>query len=150
MFNRSRWISFVLGLVSGPLLFYSCAFGPAAGHSKVLQRSVSPDGKYVASVVSWSQGAVGCHRDWVTIERVADRVNPFASGQVVYAQEDSYGESIVWKGANRLLISYQICVNGIHEPKYVTQSNTTDDGSVAIEYAIVNPRQEGMQHALEK
>lgn len=131
--------------MSGPLLIYGCCtFGPTAGHSKILQKAVSPDGKYVASVVTWSQGGLGCHRDWVTVDRVSDRADPRSNGHVVYAQEDSYGESIEWKGANRLLITYTISV-GINRPTYVSQSNTTKDGSVTIEYAIVDPPQEGMQ-----
>lgn len=146
MINRSRWLSFSLGLISCPLLMYGCcAFGPVAGHSVVLQKAVSPEGKYVASVVTWSQGALGRHRDWVTVDRVSDRADPRSNGHVVYAQEDSCGESIKWKGVNRLLITYQISVGGINRPQYVTQSNTTKDGSVAIEYAIGDPWQEREQ-----
>lgn len=146
MINRSRWLSFGLGMISGPLLMYSCCvFGPAAGHSEVRQKAVSPDGKYVASVVAWSQGAVGCHRDWVTVER-ADKAYPFSNGHVVYAQEDSAAESVAWKGANRLVITYQIGGYGIKDPGYVTQSSSTKDGRVAIEYAIVDPPREDQQH----
>lgn len=147
MIKRSRWLSFGLGMISGPLLMYSCcAFGPAAGHSKVLQKEVSPDGKYVASVVTWSQGAVGCHRHWVTVDLVADKADPGSNGHVVYAQEDSRGgESVEWKGSNRLVITYLIGGYGFEDPGYVTQSNSNKDGRVAIEYAIVDPAREDPQ-----
>lgn len=147
MISRSRWLSFGLGLISGPLLMHACcAFGPAAGHSKVMQESVSPDGKYVASVVAWSQGAVGCHRNWVTVARVSDRVDPRSNGHIVYAQADSGGEYVTWKGANRLLITYRIGGFDIDGPGYVSQSNTNKDGCIAVEYAIVDSPREGIQH----
>jgi hypothetical protein len=141
--TKSKLLSFFSGVIATVVLMMGLVacnrtFGPLVGFREVRQSAVSPDGKYVASVVAFTQGALGNHVGWVTVDPVSDKADARFSGRIVFLQANDYGQSITWEGSKRLLITY-----GLNNQRgYLDQAGQTPDGQVSLEYSVADSQNE--------